>query len=197
MLLWGFVVILGLVSLRKKPTFRVPINGFPSKWRLRNERRNSIVMTCHYHDLGSAADWLKQISLAQRAKKVVSDSPLLVDFAIGLVNSVLNLPDGQLKFFEEFKLQKNCEINSVHQNVLGASWNDVWASICYLQLARMASFKNDFLCTPLATPPMAEVLVDLRSDASSVWNFCACYTGKPLLENQWLRREMLAVFCKS
>ena len=30
----------------------------------------------------------------QRAKKVVSDSPGLVDFAIGLVNSVLNLPDG-------------------------------------------------------------------------------------------------------
>ena len=31
----------------------------------------------------------------QRAKKVVSDSRGLVDFAIGLVNSVLNLPDGQ------------------------------------------------------------------------------------------------------
>ena len=67
------------------------------------------MMTCHYHDLGSASDWLKQISLA--------------------------------------------------------------------------------------TPPMAEVLVDLHSDTSSVWNFCACYTGKPVLENQWLRREMLAVFC--
>ena len=40
---------------------------------------------------------------AQRAKKVVSDSPGLVDFAIGLVNSVLNLPDGQVMFFEEFK----------------------------------------------------------------------------------------------
>ena len=49
--------------------------------------------------------------MVQRAKKVVSDSPRLVDFAIGLVNSVLNLPDGQVKFFEEFKLQKNCEIN--------------------------------------------------------------------------------------
>ena len=57
----------------------------------------------------------------QRAKKVVSDSPGLVDFVIGLVNSVLNLPDGQVKFFEEFKLQKNCEINSAHQNVFGAS----------------------------------------------------------------------------
>ena len=57
----------------------------------------------------------------QRAKKVVSHSPGLVDFVIGLVNSVLNLPDGQVKFFEEFKLQKNCEINSAHQNVFGAS----------------------------------------------------------------------------
>ena len=44
-------------------------------------------------------------------KKVVSDSPGLVDFAIGLVNSVLNLSAGQVKFFEEFKLQKNCAIN--------------------------------------------------------------------------------------
>ena len=40
-------------------------------------------------------------------------------FSAGLVNSVLNLPDGQVKFFEEFKLQKNCEINSARQNVLG------------------------------------------------------------------------------
>ena len=30
----------------------------------------------------------------QRAKKVASDSTGLVDFAIGLVNSVFNLPDG-------------------------------------------------------------------------------------------------------
>ena len=30
----------------------------------------------------------------QRTKKVVSDSLGLVDFAIGLVNSVFNLPDG-------------------------------------------------------------------------------------------------------
>ena len=39
----------------------------------------------------------------QRAKKVVSDSPGLVDFAIGLVNSVFNLPHGQVMFFEEFE----------------------------------------------------------------------------------------------
>ena len=34
----------------------------------------------------------------QRAKKVLSDSPGLVDFAIGLVNSVVNLPNGQVMF---------------------------------------------------------------------------------------------------
>ena len=58
----------------------------------------------------------------QRAKKVVSDSPGLVDFAIRLVNSIFNLPDGQVMFFEEFKQQKNCEINySASQKVFGAS----------------------------------------------------------------------------
>ena len=48
----------------------------------------------------------------QRAKKVVSNSPGLVNFAFGLVNYVLNLPDGKVMFFEEFKMKKNCEINS-------------------------------------------------------------------------------------
>ena len=37
-------------------------------------------------------------------RKVVSDTPGQVDFAVGLLKSVLNLPDGQVKFFEEFKL---------------------------------------------------------------------------------------------
>ena len=35
--------------------------------------------------------WIEHL---QRAKKVVSNSPGLVDFAIGLVIFVLNLPDG-------------------------------------------------------------------------------------------------------
>ena len=39
----------------------------------------------------------------QRAKKVVSGSPGLVEFAIGQVNSVFKLPDGQVMFFEEFE----------------------------------------------------------------------------------------------
>ena len=57
--------------------------------------------------------------MVQCAKKVVSNSPGLVDFAIGLENSVLNLPNRQVKFFEEFKLQKNCEIDLLIKTLLG------------------------------------------------------------------------------
>ena len=43
----------------------------------------------------------------------MSDSLGLVDFAIVAVNAVLNVFNGQVKVFEEFKLHtyKNCEIN--------------------------------------------------------------------------------------
>ena len=59
--------------------------------------------------------------VAQRAKKVVSNTPVRMDFAFGLVNSVFNLPDGQVMIFAEFKLKKNCEINSACQKAFGAS----------------------------------------------------------------------------
>ena len=57
----------------------------------------------------------------QRAKKVVSDSPGLVDFPVGLVNSVFNLPNGQMMFFKEFEKQKNCETSSARQKAFGAT----------------------------------------------------------------------------
>ena len=38
-----------------------PLLVSPAKWRLRNKRRNSILMTHHYPDLSSASDWLNQI----------------------------------------------------------------------------------------------------------------------------------------
>ena len=49
----------------KQPTIRDTTTGFPAKGCLRNERKNSIFMTCHYPDL-SVSDWLKQISHAVR-----------------------------------------------------------------------------------------------------------------------------------
>ena len=42
--------------------------------------------------------------LVQRAKKVVSDSLGLVDFAIGLEIFVFNLPDGQVLFWGEIQI---------------------------------------------------------------------------------------------
>ena len=54
----------------------------------------------------------------QHAKKVVSDSLGLVDFAVGIVNSVLNLPNGQVVFWGKFKLQKNCN-QSCSSNFFG------------------------------------------------------------------------------
>ena len=56
------------------------------------------------HDLMMADEkvWFK-MAIRQHAKKVVSESLGLVNFAIGLVNSVFNLPNGQVMFFEEFE----------------------------------------------------------------------------------------------
>ena len=53
--------------------------------------------------------WAIILLYLQRAKKVMSDSLGLVDFAIGLVIFVLNLPDEQVLFFlGKFKLQRDC-----------------------------------------------------------------------------------------
>ena len=40
----------------------------------------------------------------QHAKKVMSNSLGLVDFAIGLVSPVPNFPEGQVKFFGEIQI---------------------------------------------------------------------------------------------
>ena len=54
-----FSVIQYRSSLRKQPISRDTTTGFPAKWRLGNEHRNSILslMTCHYPDLDTASDW--------------------------------------------------------------------------------------------------------------------------------------------
>ena len=51
----------------------------------------------------------------QHAKEVVSDNLGLVDFAIGLVNSVLNLPDGQVIFWGGNSNYRRNVINPAHQ----------------------------------------------------------------------------------
>ena len=69
----------------------------------------------------------KQRLCKQSAKKVVSDNPGLVDFAIGPVNPGLDLPKGQLMFFGKFKLQKNCN-QCCSSKFWGGYVEDYWAS---------------------------------------------------------------------
>ena len=55
----------------------------------------------------------------QRAKKVVSDSPGLVDFAIGLVNFILNLPGGQVKFLRNSNYRRTVKSILLIKKFLG------------------------------------------------------------------------------
>ena len=63
------------------------------------------------------------------------------------MNPVINLPNGQVKFFEEFKLQKNCEVNLLIKTFLGLA--EMMFGLVNVQLARISRCKNDFLCTLL------------------------------------------------
>ena len=59
----------------------------------------SIALEPEHFDLVRTPNLWLLLVISQRAKKVVSDSLGLVDFAIGLVNSVFNLPDRQVIYF--------------------------------------------------------------------------------------------------
>ena len=49
----------------------------------------------------------------------MSDSPGLVDFAIGLVNSVFTLPDGQVMFFENSNHKRTVKSILLVKKLLG------------------------------------------------------------------------------
>ena len=59
-------VYLALENSRHFTTPQLVSRKMMSLTGLRNERRNSILMTRHYPDLGSASDWLNQISHTAR-----------------------------------------------------------------------------------------------------------------------------------
>ena len=66
----------------------------------------ALIWTVHYYHLTSSIlprYLLRDLMGNQSAKKVVSDSPGPVDFAIRLVIFVLNLPDRQVLFFLEIQ----------------------------------------------------------------------------------------------
>ena len=57
----------------------------------------------------------------QRAKKVMSDSLGLMDFAIGLVIFVLKLPHGQVLFFGKIQLTEGLQSILLIKKGFGAS----------------------------------------------------------------------------
>ena len=56
--------------------------------------------------INSNEDSVKNYVGLQMLKFDINKHPGLVDFVIGLVNSVLNLPDGQGKIFRRIKITK-------------------------------------------------------------------------------------------
>ena len=58
------------------------------------ERKNSILMTCHYQDLRSASDWLKQISQVARPIRSTTQIWLVTRHQYGI--SALALRENQL-----------------------------------------------------------------------------------------------------
>ena len=101
-----FVEILDKMHLKFFPNFTFTLHHLMTHIILFNSKESTqrILHVCGYSGIQNfSLSVRKYISRKQSAKKVVSDSLGLVDFAIGLVNSVFNLPDGQVMSFEEFE----------------------------------------------------------------------------------------------
>ena len=98
------------------------------------------------------------------------------------MNSVINLPDGQVNFFEEFNLQKNCEINLLIKTFCGQvemifGLVNVSFSLPEWQAVKMTVFAP-CICGgkfPLKTPgnAISETLYfKISLDASALKNLC-------------------------
>ena len=75
--------------------------------------------------------YIVHILKEQHAKKVVSDSPGLVDFAIGQVNSVFNSPKGQVMFLRNLINRRTVKSILRVKKFLGlVEMMSVWASKC-------------------------------------------------------------------
>ena len=83
------------------------------------------------------------LSAYQRAKKVVSDSLGLVDFAIGLVFFVL-CPTGKCCFFGKFKLQKDCYQSCQSKRALGIVEMTCWLVHAIYSLPEWQAVKLTF-----------------------------------------------------
>ena len=85
-------------------------------WKiLRSKWHRAKVPPKRFHLTGNTMRFHPEIRMLQHAEKVVFDSPGLVYFAIGLVNSLLNLLDRQVKSLWEFNYYRRTVNNIGHQ----------------------------------------------------------------------------------
>ena len=91
---FSFNVIIKSI-LRKQATFRNLTTGFPAKWRLRNGRRNSILMTRHYPDLGSDTSSVRDFLLRSFLRCRYAGKPVVASQNVG---SFLRLKYSRLRW---------------------------------------------------------------------------------------------------
>ena len=99
----------------------------------------SVCNLCHTQETHHRGEIL--FGWIQYAKKAVS--------SLGLVDSVLNLPGGQVKWFGELILLKNCNQSYLSKKKKSCQLKQLLtcASTCLSQLSQVASCKTNFLST--------------------------------------------------
>ena len=138
-------------SWRKQPTFR-------RKWRLRNDCRNSILMTCHYPDLGSTFDWLKQISHVAQPIRGTTQIWIVTHHQYGISALICS----RMSFCRETRGgAAKCQLFS-QASCLGVSESQFFLSVCRRKIhTRMVCFikKNTLILYYLEGKLQIEVLI--------------------------------------
>ena len=131
-------------SLRKQLTFGDPTTGFPTKWRLRNQRRNSTLMTRHYPDLGSASDWSCHVGNLFQPTSHLAGKPVVASPNVGsFLRLLLCLLQSQkllsfMMFLSSWVIKINKVSISVDVHIL-LMWSIV---VCLSQCNKQLSFFN-------------------------------------------------------
>ena len=117
------------------------VSGIHRKFMFLVKKKETRLTSITYFDVKDSSHY----SVCKESRVRLSG---LVDFAIVLVNPFLDLPQGQVKFFWKFKLQKNCN-QCCSSKIFVGYLKDSSASAYQEQLARMANCKTDFPCNLL------------------------------------------------
>ena len=99
------------ISLRTLPIFPDANDSIPAKWRLRNERRNSILMTRYYPDLG-------MFQISRLARKICFNQSV---HYLGLGSDVSSVWNFCSRFFRDFISRGNYTSHQSYHGLGGYS----------------------------------------------------------------------------